>query len=156
MPSLSCSRQDLWSSWQNMGSRSLTRVKPRPPALGAWSLNHWTTREVPSDPVIPSFLIFYSLQKGLSKLQALQNLDPSISITYFHLFWREQSEGKVKRELSKCSVFQWYSGSRTLDISLCICSSWRELSKIPITSYSPPLDSTSSAWAHRLKEEEEF
>ena len=23
------------------------RVEPRPPALGAWSLNHWTTREFP-------------------------------------------------------------------------------------------------------------
>ena len=22
-------------------------IKPRPPALGAWSLSHWTTREVP-------------------------------------------------------------------------------------------------------------
>ena len=22
-------------------------IEPRPPALGAWSLNHWTTREVP-------------------------------------------------------------------------------------------------------------
>ena len=23
------------------------RIEPGPPALGAWSLNHWTTREVP-------------------------------------------------------------------------------------------------------------
>ena len=25
----------------------ITKIEPRPPALGAWSLNHWTTREVP-------------------------------------------------------------------------------------------------------------
>ena len=24
-------------------------MEPGPPALGAWSLNHWTTREVPSE-----------------------------------------------------------------------------------------------------------
>ena len=24
-----------------------TRIKPVPPAVGAWSLNHWTTRELP-------------------------------------------------------------------------------------------------------------
>ena len=29
-------------------------IKPRPPALGAWSLNHWPTREVP--PTISFFL----------------------------------------------------------------------------------------------------
>ena len=28
-------------------SSSLTRDQTRPPALGAWSLSHWTTREVP-------------------------------------------------------------------------------------------------------------
>ena len=35
---LSCSRWELvsWSS-----------IKPWPPALGAWSLSHWTTREIP-------------------------------------------------------------------------------------------------------------
>lgn len=35
---LSCGMQDL-SSW--------TRTEARPPALGAQSLSHWTTREVP-------------------------------------------------------------------------------------------------------------
>ena len=27
-------------------------IQPRPPALGAWSLTHWTTREVPVDSSI--------------------------------------------------------------------------------------------------------
>ena len=30
-----------------MGSSSLTRDQPRPPALGTRSLSHWTTKEVP-------------------------------------------------------------------------------------------------------------
>ena len=35
---------DMWNlvSWPG--------IEPRPPALGAWSLNHWTTREVPICP----------------------------------------------------------------------------------------------------------
>ena len=32
-------------------------LNPRPPALGAQSLNHWTTVEVPSNPnIIPNSL----------------------------------------------------------------------------------------------------
>ena len=38
MQTLSCSIQDLVSQ---------PGIKPGPPALGAWSLTHWTTREVP-------------------------------------------------------------------------------------------------------------
>ena len=35
-----------------MGSNSLTRIKPRPLALGSQRLSHWTTREVPSIPLL--------------------------------------------------------------------------------------------------------
>ena len=59
---LSCGMQDLWSSSHHTGSfgyslRTLScgmwdlvswpGIKPRPPALGAWSLSHWTTRKAP-------------------------------------------------------------------------------------------------------------
>ena len=37
-PTLSCS---MWDLDPRAG------VEPVPPALGAWSLSHWTTREVP-------------------------------------------------------------------------------------------------------------
>ena len=30
---------------QHVGSSSLTRMEPRPPTLGAWSLSYWTTGE---------------------------------------------------------------------------------------------------------------
>ena len=33
------------------------RIEPRPPALGAWSLNHWTTREVPPCSCLSASLI---------------------------------------------------------------------------------------------------
>ena len=36
-----------WSSWRHMGSSSLTRDWTQAPELGAQSLSHWTTREVP-------------------------------------------------------------------------------------------------------------
>ena len=42
-------------------------IEPRPPALGAWSLNHWITREV---PLIALMLIFQSL--GLSQVFPLE------------------------------------------------------------------------------------
>ena len=43
---LSCSMWTLRCSiW---GLVPLWGIKPRPPALGVWSLSHWTTREVPS------------------------------------------------------------------------------------------------------------
>ena len=60
---LSCSTQALQSLWKHMESFSCGSwtlicgmwdlvpwpgIKPWPPALGAWSLSHWTTREVPN------------------------------------------------------------------------------------------------------------
>ena len=36
------------SQLQHVGSSSLTRGQTRAPALGAWSLSLWTTREVPT------------------------------------------------------------------------------------------------------------
>ena len=40
-----CSMQDL--QLQHVGSDSLTRDQTWLPCIGVWSLNHWTTREVP-------------------------------------------------------------------------------------------------------------
>ena len=43
---LSCGMRTL-SCGMHVGSSSLTRVEPGPPALGALSLNYCTTRKVP-------------------------------------------------------------------------------------------------------------
>ena len=61
VPGLSCSTQDLCCSMRDLlvvacrllscgmhvGSVPLLGIEPKPPTLGAWSLTHWTTREVP-------------------------------------------------------------------------------------------------------------
>ena len=40
----------FWPHWRCEGCGALVPppgIKPMPPALGAWSLNHWSSREVP-------------------------------------------------------------------------------------------------------------
>ena len=37
----------LFVKLQHMGSSSLIRDQTLDPALGAWSLSHWTVREIP-------------------------------------------------------------------------------------------------------------
>ena len=54
---LSCGMQTL-TCGMRVGSSSLTRDEPRLPALGAQSLNHWTTREVPGNIIFKLFFIF--------------------------------------------------------------------------------------------------
>ena len=44
---LSCITPGLHFSLRHVGSTSMTRAQTRPSALGAWSLSHWTTRELP-------------------------------------------------------------------------------------------------------------
>ena len=44
-PGLSCGMRGFCCSMWDLVPRP--EIKARPPALGAWSLNNWTTREVP-------------------------------------------------------------------------------------------------------------
>ena len=72
---LSHSTQDLQSSLGPVGSSSLTRNRTQPPALGAQSPSHWTTRQVPPlsvsytlniiDETVPIFLLFVMKQDFL-------------------------------------------------------------------------------------------
>ena len=50
---LSCSTRGLQSPLWHVGSSSLIRNESWAPALGAWSLIRWTTREVPVDVFRP-------------------------------------------------------------------------------------------------------
>ena len=43
---LSCITPGLQFSLRHVGSTSMIRDRTRPSALGAWSLSHWTTREI--------------------------------------------------------------------------------------------------------------
>ena len=61
----SCSMRTL-SCGMHVGSNSPPGIEPGPPALGAWSLTHWTTREVPVQTALKEiirllfcFLIIY-------------------------------------------------------------------------------------------------
>ena len=52
---LHCHMWDLWLWHESCDMLNLgpwPRIKPRPPALGVWNLNHWTSKEVP--PCHPS------------------------------------------------------------------------------------------------------
>ena len=65
---LSCSTQDLHCSTRvlSYGMWDLVpwpQIEPRPPALGAWSLSHWMTREVPN-----LILVLKCLFRGKHKL----------------------------------------------------------------------------------------
>ena len=36
-------------------------IEPRPPALGVWSLSHWTTRKVPSAFLKVTWAVYYGI-----------------------------------------------------------------------------------------------
>ena len=79
---LSCGMQDL-APWQEM--------EPMPPALGAQSLSHWTTREVPPwlcfilwHPWILWFLTGWFLTHNISQVQAHLHCNTSLpSLSWF-------------------------------------------------------------------------
>ena len=71
-------------------------IEPRPPALGAWSLNHCTTREVPNDHFCFFFLIYFYL------------------FIYFWLCWVFVSV----RGLSLVAASEGHSSSRRAGLSL--------------------------------------
>ena len=48
-------------------------IEPGPPALGAWSLNHWTTREVPSHHFL-TFLTSHPFHPGIIVASNIHNL----------------------------------------------------------------------------------
>ena len=57
-------------------------IEPRPPALGAWSLNHWTTRKVPLYFILICFsLITSSIISDTKNPSHFRYLDIYISYT---------------------------------------------------------------------------
>ena len=61
--SLSWGMLDFQSSLPMWDLVPWLEIKPRPPALGVWSLSHWTTREVPR---VEEFGLFHLLLTSLS------------------------------------------------------------------------------------------
>ena len=60
-PGLIFCTRSLWSSLRHAGSSSLMRDRTWPPALGAWSLSHWTTREIPPPGLLSLLKTFHQL-----------------------------------------------------------------------------------------------
>ena len=67
-------------------------IKPGPPALGVWSLSHWTTREVPGYSVLMKFfpvikVYLHTPYKKLGKLEIekMKNIDYCLSLkNHYH------------------------------------------------------------------------
>ena len=67
-------------------------IKPGPPALGVWSLSHWTTREVPGYSVLMTFFlvikVYYTLlikKLGKLEIEKMKNIDCCLSLkNYYH------------------------------------------------------------------------
>ena len=69
-----------------MGSSSPTRDGTRPPALGAWDLSHWTTREVPVLVMLFLRLVLtLGINSGASHVWFVQIIDYGLC-TFLHKF----------------------------------------------------------------------
>ena len=104
-PGLSCGMQTLSCSIQDLVSQP--GIKPGPPALGAWSLTHWTTREVPmvdaitvksyiekmarSIPENHNLTIFKSQKAQFLRNQALESDSPGFKSQFYISFFPSQS-----------------------------------------------------------------
>ena len=88
MPTLSCSMWDLLIV-------SCPGIEPKAPALGAWSLSHWTTREVlmlkyqnTKAPIHQASVYFLSFPSRLSRgLFTQAKLASSLSLGLGHSSW---------------------------------------------------------------------
>ena len=58
---LHCSMLDLcWDMWDSVLRPGIVqRPLTRPPALGVWSLSHWTTREIPVSHILYMFICWF-------------------------------------------------------------------------------------------------
>ena len=85
MQTLSCGMKTL-SCGMHAGCSSPTRDQTGPPALGAWSLAHWTTREVPYTTV--------HLRKNTEMNLTGGTHFPSLCLKYFQVEFSYLSGGK--------------------------------------------------------------
>ena len=88
VPGLSWGTQDLWSSSCHARHFScsmwdlvlLSGIEPWPPALGAQSLSHWGTREVPPKVLFEICLCAKSLQSCLTLCDPMDCSPPGSSV----------------------------------------------------------------------------
>ena len=81
-----------------MGSSSLTRNGTWPPALGAWNLSHWTTREVPVLVMLFLNLVLTpGINSGTSHVWFVQIIDYGLC-TFLHKFDTLMKRSKKKKK----------------------------------------------------------
>ena len=88
VPGLSWGTQDLWSSLCHARHFScsmwdlvlLPGIEPWPPVLGAQSLSHWTTREVPPEVSFRICMCAKSLQSCLTLCDPMDCYPPGSSV----------------------------------------------------------------------------
>ena len=81
-----------------MGSSSLTRNGTWPPALGAWNLSHWTTREVPVLVMLFLNLVLTpGINSGTSHVWFVQIIDYGLC-TFLHKFDPLMKRSKKKKK----------------------------------------------------------
>ena len=80
---------DMWSlSWSLWDPVSWSGMEPRPAILGAWSLSHWTTREVPppaSRTVLGLLFLDMMEQQDQSLLLRTRKLKKSCEMMVFYV-----------------------------------------------------------------------
>ena len=74
-----------------MGPSSLTRVQTGPPALGAWSLSPWTTREIPRWSILCS--VYFTTMKMRNKQTRGRARSVHHRNAHSIYFWARQAEG---------------------------------------------------------------
>jgi len=120
---LSCSMWDLLRvPW--------TGIDPRPPAVGAQSLNHWTTREVPINVfwVNQSVIAFLSQKdRGLLfKETGLESVVKSGLIIWVIVF----NSCSEKVIFFSITVSSWHASS-LCSLGCCSYEKWQRISKEP-------------------------
>ena len=112
-PGISCSTQDLQSSWQHgrslsssMQTLSCSRwnlvpwpeMDPGSPALGAQSLNHWTTRKSPT--------------LSLGDVGLGRRTQSSCCLSWYEFFVSDPGEDVFCRQVPKCDWVTCYVANR--------------------------------------------
>ena len=106
----------MWTFSCSMKELSWSGIKSRPPALGAWSLSHWTTREIPTTVLLEwqHSMPWLSLSKWSKNKKApggsfILSITSEVIYCHFHyiLFVRSKSLSLVNIKRSKISFLPW-------------------------------------------------
>ena len=118
-------------------------IEPMLPELEAWSLNHWTTREVPSSYILYIVLIFYSVSDCSTSWSLEHNIKFSVNSHFFvtpnlielHLWesWRTVLGMLSSRHCLHLFPLGVGTTFTSFKSSSLVLKSWVELPSYPLT-----------------------